>query len=452
MTKTGKFKAYLPFYKRLLKLAFPLVLTQAGQTIVQLVDNAMVGRVGTTELAAAAFANSVFVIVMVFGIGIFLGITPLIGHASGANDDHKVAGMIKNGLILTAIMIVLLTAITYAISFVLPYMNQPTEVWQMAIPYYKLLTWSLIPFLLFMFLKQVGEGLNNTSLAMIATITSNVINIALNYLLIFGKMGFPELGLNGAGIATLISRISMPILIYVGFRFKKNIFHFFKQVPNERFNMKVMGQLLAIGFPIAAQMLVEVSTFAFGAIMMGWMGDVALASHQVAMGLAGFTFMIANGVAMAATIRTSFQLGKKDFMSMEKVAFSAIHLVLGYMILCALLFFMFRFQLPKMFSPDKAVIAQAASLLIIAGIFQVFDGLQIVGLGILRGFADVKAPMFIATISYLIIGIPVSYLLAFTFKIGPEGIWIGFATGLASAALMLFIRIKMKIREVEAKG
>jgi MATE family multidrug resistance protein len=452
MTNTGIFKAYLPFYQRLLKLAFPLVLTQAGQTIVQLVDNAMVGRVGTTELAAAAFANSVFVIVMVFGIGIFLGITPLIGHASGANDDHKVAGMIKNGLILSMIMIVLLTAITYAISYLMPFMNQPTEVWQMAIPYYKLLTWSLIPFLLFMFLKQVGEGLNNTSLAMIATITSNVINVVLNYLLIFGKMSFPELGLNGAGIATLISRISMPVFIYVGFRYKKNIFHFFRQVPSERFNMKVMKQLLAIGFPIAAQMLVEVSTFAFGAIMMGWMGDVALASHQVAMGLAGFTFMIANGVAMAATIRTSFQLGKKDFMSMEKVAFSAIHLVLGYMIFCALLFFIFRFQLPKMFSPDTAVIAQAASLLIIAGIFQVFDGLQIVGLGILRGFADVKAPMFIATISYLIIGIPVSYLLAFTFKIGPEGIWIGFATGLASAALMLFIRIKMKIKEVEAKG
>ncbi|MBN2264120.1 MAG: MATE family efflux transporter [Prolixibacteraceae bacterium] len=452
MTNTGIFKAYLPFYQRLLKLAFPLVLTQAGQTIVQLVDNAMVGRVGTTELAAAAFANSVFVIVMVFGIGIFLGITPLIGHASGANDDHKVAGMIKNGLILSMIMIVLLTAITYAISYLMPFMKQPTEVWQMAIPYYKMLTWSLIPFLLFMFLKQVGEGLNNTSLAMIATITSNVINVVLNYLLIFGKMGFPELGLNGAGIATLISRISMPVFIYVGFRYKKNIFHFFRQVPSERFNMKVMKQLLAIGFPIAAQMLVEVSTFAFGAIMMGWMGDVALASHQVAMGLAGFTFMIANGVAMAATIRTSFQLGKKDFMSMEKVAFSAIHLVLGYMIFCALLFFIFRFQLPKMFSPDTAVIAQAASLLIIAGIFQVFDGLQIVGLGILRGFADVKAPMFIATISYLIIGIPVSYLLAFTFKIGPEGIWIGFATGLASAALMLFIRIKMKIKEVEAKG
>lgn len=452
MASTAKIKAYLPFYRRLLKLAFPLVLTQAGQTIVQLVDNAMVGRVGTTELAAAAFANSVFVIVLVFGIGIFLGITPLIGHASGANNEHKVAGMIKNGLILSAIIIVLLTAITYFISFLMPYMKQPTEVWQMAIPYYKLLTWSLIPFLLFMFLKQVGEGLNNTSLAMIATITSNVINITLNYLLIFGKMGFPEMGLNGAGIATLISRISMPILIFAGFRFKKSIFNFFKQVPLELFNIHVIKKLLAIGFPIAAQMLVEVSSFAFGAIMMGWMGDVALAAHQVAMGLAGFTFMIANGVAMAATIRTSFQLGKKDFMSMEKVAFSAIHLVLVYMLFCALIFFMFRFQLPKMFSPDTAVITQAASLLIIAGIFQVFDGLQIVGLGILRGFADVKAPMFIATISYLFIGIPISYILAFTFKIGPVGIWIGFAIGLASAALLLFLRIKMKIKEVEKKG
>lgn len=449
---SGIFKSYLPFYRRLLKLAFPLVLTQAGQTIVQLVDNAMVGRVGTTELAAAAFANSVFVVVLVFGIGIFLGLTPLISHALGATDDHKVAGIIKNGFILTLMVMVLLTLSSYAISFFMPYMNQPEAVWKMAIPYYRLLTFSLLPFLMFMFFKQVGEGLNNTMLAMIATIMSNLINVFFNYLLIFGKMGFPEMGLYGAGLATLISRITMPFLIYFGFKSIKKINHYFKQAPSQKANFAEIKKILTIGLPIALQMLFEVSAFALSAIMMGWMGDVPLAAHQVAMGMASFTFMIANGVAMAATIRTSYQLGQKDYQSMGKVAFSAMHLVLGYMLLCGILFMLARYQLPLLFTLDPEVIKLSSSLLIIAALFQVFDGLQVVGLGILRGFSDVKMPMLIATISYLIIGIPTSYIFAFTLNLGPKGIWYGFAIGLATAGILLFIRIKKKIKEFEAQA
>lgn len=446
------FEKYLPYYKRLLLLAMPLVFTQAGQMIVHLVDNAMVGRVGTTELAAAAFANNVFMVVMIFGIGIFIGITPLLGHATGANSDHKVASIVKNGFALAIILVIVLGSVSWGISYVLPYLNQPEEVWQLAIPYFRLLTLSLIPFLFFMFLKQVGEGLNNTVLAMIATIISNVINIVLNYGFIFGKMGFPELGLTGAGYATLISRISMPVLIYIGFRSLNKFNHYFSQMSHERYSFKAIRQIVVIGLPIAAQLVVEISIFAFGAIMMGWIGDVQLASHQVALGLASFTFMIANGVAMASTIRVSFQLGKKDFSSMEKVSLSAVHLVVVYMLICGIGFLLFRFQLPKIFSPDPLVIAQAASLLILAAIFQVFDGLQVVCLGILRGFADVKVPMIIATISYLLIGLPISYLFAFTFGFGPEGIWMGFVAGLAIAGVLLAFRIRLKIREAEGIG
>ncbi|MGF7140399.1 MATE family efflux transporter [Roseimarinus sediminis] len=442
-------KPYIVYYQRLLKLAFPLVLTQAGQMIVHLVDNAMVGRVGTTELAAASFANSIFIMVMIFGIGIFIGITPLIGHASGSKNDTRVAGIMKNAMVLSMLVVSVLALLSWLATYLMPLLNQPDEVWQMAVPYYRVLTLSLIPFLFFMLFKQIGEGLGNTMLAMIATITSNILNIVLNYVLIFGKFGFPEMGLLGAGYATLISRISMPLLIFFGFKFSKDINHFFKLLPSVKTSLKEVRELIVIGLPIAGQMMVEVSIFAIGAIMMGWMGDVPLAAHQVAMGLASFTFMIANGVAMASTIRVSHQLGRKDFKSMEKVALSAVHLVLAYMLLCGIAFMALRFQLPRLFTPDPAVITQAAVLLVMAAIFQLFDGLQVISLGILRGFADVKAPMYIATFSYIIIGIPVSYLSAFTFNMGPTGIWLGFVAGLATTAILLALRIRKKIREVE---
>lgn len=440
---------YFIYYKRLLKLAFPLVLTQAGQMVVQLVDNAMVGRVGTVELAAASFANSIFVVIMVFGLGIFIGITPLIGHALGEKNDLKVSSIIKNSLFLSGFLIVGLTIVTWSLSWWMHLMGQPEEVWQLAIPYFRTLTLSLIPFLIFIAFKQIGEGLGNTWLAMFATILSNLLNVALNYVLIFGKLGFPELGLLGAGYATLISRMSMPLLIFAGFMWARKVRHYFVMLPRVTLSLKQMLSIVSVGLPIAVQLVIEVSLFAFGAVMMGWIGDVPLAAHQVAMGVASFTFMIANGVAMATTIRVSYQLGKKAFDSMEKVSLSAVHLVMAYMLLCGIVLLLLRYQLPRLFSPDPLVIKQAASLIMVAALFQLFDGLQVVCLGILRGFADVKVPMIIAGIAYTLIGIPVSYVLTFVWKIGPEGIWFGFVAGLASAGILLAIRIRKKIREVE---
>lgn len=444
-------KDYFPFYQRLLKLAFPILLTQAGQMIVQLVDNAMVGRVGTTELAAASFANSIFVVIMVFGLGVFLGITPLIGHALGAKDDRKVATIMRNGLFLSIIFIGILAIVTWSLSSFMHLMGQPEEVWKLAIPYFRTLTVSLIPFLLFMVLKQIGEGMGNTVLAMIATILSNILNVALNYVLIFGKLGFPEMGLLGAGYATLISRISMPILIFTGFMLAKKVRYYFAMLPSVNTSIKEIRKITKVGLPIAFQLVIEVSLFAAGAIMMGWIGDVPLAAHQIALGLASFTFMLANGIAMATTIRVSFQLGLKAFSSMEKVAFSAIHIVFIYMLFCGIGFLVFQNYLPRLFTLDVLVIKQAASLIVVAALFQIFDGVQVVCLGILRGFADVKVPMVIAAISYLGIGLPVSYLFAFTFHFGPEGIWYGFLSGLGIAGALLAFRIRNKIRVIEQK-
>ena len=442
-------RQYFPYYKRLLKLAMPLVLTQAGQTLVQLIDNAMVGRVGTTELAAASFANSIYIIIMLFGLGVFMGVTPLVGHARGAEDATRVASIMKNGFALSGILLVGITAISLALVWAMPHMGQPVEVVELAIPYYRILVFSTIPFLLFSLLKQVGEGLGNTILAMIATIAANLVNIGLNYVLIYGKLGFPQLGLMGAGYATLIARIIMPFILYAGFMRIQNTREYFKLMRTVQVTWAEVKHIFSVGLPIAGQLVMEVSAFALSSVMMGWMGAVALASHQVALGLASFTFMIANGVAMATTIRVSYQLGTRNFESMERVSYSAVHLVVAYMGLCGLAFLILRHQLPYIFTNDPLVIAQAASLLMVAALFQLFDGLQVVCLGILRGFADVKAPMFIAGFSYLAIGLPTSYLCAFTFGLGAEGIWYGFLAGLISAGILLAFRIRKKIREVE---
>lgn len=440
-------KQHISDYRKLLKLATPLVLTQAGQMTVQLADNAMVGRYGTAELAAASFANSIYVVIMLFGLGLFLGLTPLVGRARGAGDDRQAASVMRSGFVLSALLIPPIMAVSWALIWAMPYMGQTDEVVRLSIPYYQTLVISLAPFLVFTLLKQIGEGLGNTIVAMWATIISNTLNIILNYVLIFGRWGFPELGLLGAGYATLISRVAMPLLLYAGFISLPAIRRYFTSMRTVRATSQSVMGILRVGLPIAIQLVLEVSAFAISAVMMGWLGNVALASHQVAMGLATFTFMLANGVAMATTIRVSFQLGTGDAASVRRVSNSALHLVLAYMGLCGVGFLVFRHQLPLLFTLDARVIAQAASLLTVAALFQLFDGLQIVCLGILRGFADVRAPMFIAAFSYLVVGLSVSYVCAFIFGMGPQGIWFGFLAGLICSGILLGLRISRRIRE-----
>jgi MATE family multidrug resistance protein len=440
---------YLPDYVRLLKLAMPLVLTQGGQMTIQLIDNAMIGHFGTAELAAASLANNIHIVIMLLGLGVFMGVTPLVGHARGAEDDCQVAATMKNGLFLSILLIPAIALIAWAMAYILPHLGQTYEVVHLAVPYYLTLVIAIIPFLLFALLKQIGEGLGNTFAALVATIIGNLLKVVLNYIMIFGKLGFPELGLLGAGYATIISRIAMPLLLYAGFLYFKPVGRYFALMRKARATSYEIARIFRTGFPIAVQLVLEVASFAFSAVMMGWLGSVPLASHEIAIGLASFTFMVASGVAMAATIRVSFQLGKRDFESIKRVSYSTLHLVLAYMGLCGVGFLLLRNQLPHIFTADSRVIALAAALLAIAALFQLFDGLQVTCLGILRGFADVNAPMFISVFSYMVVGLSVSYLCAFSLKLGPEGIWYGFLAGLVVAGTLLTLRIREKIRHAK---
>ncbi|MFP4662930.1 MAG: MATE family efflux transporter [Bacteroidales bacterium] len=436
------FMEYMPYYRRLLKLAAPLIVTQAGQMLVQLADNAMVGHYGTIELAASSFANSIFLLIMVFGAGISVGITPLLGQSYGKDRLVRAASVIKNSLFLSAIVITAIFILAWLLSYAMNNMGQETAVEAAAIPYYRLLSFSLVPMLIFMVFKQIGEGLGNTMYAMLATLASNIINIGLNYLLIFGKAGFPELGLLGAGYASLLSRIIMAaLLIPLLLSSKKyaGVFALIRRVP---FAKGRMLKIFYTGLPIALQMLIEISLFAAGTIMMGWIGDVPLAAHQVANGMIGFTFMIANGIAMATTIRISWQWGNGNFREMQQAGKASQQMVLAFMGLCAVLFITLAPALARLFSNDPAVWEAAIPLLIIAGLFQIVDGLQVVSLGILRGIADVKKPFWMAAFSYLVFGLPVSYLAAFVLDLGAEGIWLGFISSLSIAALLFGLRIR----------
>jgi len=434
-----------------LHLALPVVLSQVGQVTVLLVDNMMVGHVGTPELAAASFANNVFMIGMFFGMGITYGLTPLVGNAFSKGKNSEVVGLLKNGILTHFFAALGLTAIMFGIYFLLPLFGQKPEVLNLAKPYFLLLCLSYLPFMLFFSIKQFFEGVGNTKIAMQITLTANVINVVINYLFIFGKFGFPELGLNGAGIGTLVSRLFMPLLFGLYILKIPKIKKYFVEAHKQIFNCQKIISILKLGVPIGFQIIVEVTAFGIGAIMMGWLGEIQLAAHQVAIGLASFTYMISLGVSQANTIRVSHQMGVKDYHSLKMAAFASTQLVLVFMLSMGVVFVLARNFLPFLFTSDHAVVAIAARLLIIAAIFQVFDGLQVIMLSTLRGMADVKLPMFFAFFAYLLVGIPTSYLLTFILDFGPQGIWYGYLVGLGLAGVLFYFRFKYIFKKMTRK-
>ena len=440
---------YIPFYKRILRLAIPVVLSQIGQVTVSLVDNIMVGHAGTLELAASAFANNVFVIGMFFGMGITYGLTPLVGKAYGHNEPQQVVQWLKNGIATHLLAGTVLTLAMLGIYFLLPLMGQQPDILELAKPYYLMLCASYLPFMLFFSIKQFFEGIGNTRMAMNITLTSNVINVVLNYLLIFGKFGFPEMGLLGAGIGTFISRLAMPLMFIVIIHRMPQYRSVFAKAREQMISKKRIVSLLNIGLPIGFQIIVEVTTFSVGAVMMGWHGETPLAAHQVAIGLASFTYMISLGISQATTIRVSHQMGQRDFRSVRLAVFASTHLVLVFMSAMGLVFVLGNDYLPLIFSTDRAVIEIASTLLIVAAIFQVFDGLQVIMLSALRGLADVKIPMLIAFAAYMLVGLPVSYLFSFQLGAGPMGIWYGYLAGLGLAGILFFLRFRQNVSRRE---
>lgn len=442
-------KVYFPYYRRNLKLALPIVLSQLGQVVVQQADIMMVGHLGATELAAIAFANSIFIFGMVLTMGFSLGLTPAVGHINDKTQYRLLAKLLSNAYLINMVVTVLLMLLMYVLSFFFNRMGQTPEVAALAKPYFITLLLSMLPLSLFFTNKQFAEGLGDTKNAMYVTLVANVLNILLNYVLIFGKWGFPEMGMLGAGVATLIARVFMALGFYAVFK-RRSVFSPITQFVNLKVaDIPTLRTLFFLGLPISVQMLLEVGAFGLSGIMAGWIGVISLASHQIALGLATMTFMLAIGIGAATTIRVSHYYGEQSFKKLIMAGTASTHIVLLFMGISGLLFYIFRHQLPYFYTEDTEVVVLSATLLMATAIFQVFDGLQLVMLSILRGLGDVKHAMAYAFVAYILINLPVGYLLAFTFEMGTLGLWLGFIVGLAAAGLLFYSRIRTLYKSFE---
>jgi MATE family multidrug resistance protein len=425
------------------------MLGMLGHTFVAFADNVMVGQLGTAELAAVSLGNSFVFIAMSLGIGFSTAITPLVAEADSANNISQGKNAFKHGLILCTLLSVLLFLIILLLKPLMYYMDQPKEVVELAIPYLNYVALSLIPLIIFQALKQFSDGLSNTKYPMYATILANVINIVLNYLLIFGSFGFPKLGIVGAAIGTLFSRIIMVYFLWMIFKSKDKFRPYITNFNFKKIEQKISAKLFNLGFPSALQMFFEVGIFTAAIWLSGVLGKNPQAANQIALNLSSMTFMVGIGLSVAAMVRVGNQKGLNDFISLRRIAFSIFFLTFIIEIIFASFFLIFRDWLPTLYidgdtlvniNDNKEVVLIASKLLLVAAFFQIFDGLQVAILGALRGLQDVKIPAFITFISYWIVGFPVSYYLGLYTSLESVGIWIGLFTGLFVASILLYIR------------
>ncbi len=411
-----------------------------GHLLVGLIDDIMVGRLGAVELAATSLGNSIFFITLSVGLGFSFAITPLIAESDGEGDKEKGRSIFQHGIILTAIIGLVMFIALLFLKPILYHLDQPEEVVVLAIPYYEIVAFSMIPLMIFQGFKQFADGLSQTKYAMWATILTNIVNVILNFTLIYGFWIFPRLELVGAALGTLISRTVMVFFIYIVLMKKDKFTIYLKRLKFEELKKERFLKIINLGFPTALQMLFEVGLFTASVLLAGTLGAFPQAANQIALKLASTTFMIAVGVGVAATIRVGNQKGLKNYFELRRIAFSNFLMIFIIMFAFAIGFIVFKDFLPLIFTENLEVIKIASSLLVIAGLFQLSDGLQAVILGALRGLQDVNVPSGLTFIAYWIIGFPISYYLGTKAGFGTFGIWIGLLVALTSSALLLFIR------------
>jgi len=429
-------------------LAYPVMLSNLGHVMMGVTDNVMVGHVGATSLAAAGLANVIFNVLLLFGIGVSYAITPLVAAADGERNDTRIVETLRHGLLINLVNGFLLVSVVYSARNLLYYINQPPEVVSLSIPYLTIIASSLIPMLVFQTFKQFTEGLSNTRIAMIIIVVSNVVNICLNYVLIYGHAGFPAMGLTGAGWATLLSRVFMA-LAFAAFVYYAPAFRKFRSGFNlGNYSSALFAKMLHLGIPSGVQFIFEVAAFDFSLVMMGWLGTRTQAAHQIAINLATISYMATAGLAAAATVRVSYFLGKKDFRNLRLASYTLLLMAIVFMTACALLFIFGRHWLPTLYVDDLEVIEIASSLLIIAGLFQLSDGTQVVCIAALRGLHDVKFPSALIFIAYWIIGLPLGYWLGFMMDNGAQGIWLGLLIGLTLTAMAMLWRFRLMVKKL----
>lgn len=442
-------KQYTKEFSYNLKLAYPIILGMVGHTLIGIVDNIMVGKLGSTELAAVSLGNSMIFIAMSLGIGFSTAITPIVAEGDAEKNDTKIRSAFHHGLFLCTILgLVLFTVIMFA-KPIMELLQQPAEVIVLAKPYLGWVAFSLIPLIMYQGYKQFADGLSLTKYSMYAMIMANLLHVGINYVLIYGIWIFPKMGIIGAALGTVISRIFLVMFMHIMLSRRNDLKRFFKNFSFQEIKKATIKKIISIGFPSAMQMLFEVVLFTASIWLCGNIGKTSQAANQIALSLASMTFMFAMGLSVTSMIRVSNQRGLQDYKKLIVVARSIFLLAIIIETVFAILFVVFHDYLPYIFLnmentgqilDNTEVISIASKLLLIAAVFQISDGIQVVVLGALRGLQDVKIPMYITFVAYWIIGFPISYYLGEHTEWKAQGVWIGLLAGLTAAAIFLFIR------------
>ncbi|MBW3636073.1 MAG: MATE family efflux transporter [Armatimonadetes bacterium] len=427
-----------------LALAIPIMAGQVSQMLMGIVDSAMVGHAGVLPLAASAFANNLVSVPFVFGMGLLTSLSVRAAQSHGAGEARESGEILRHGLFLAAIVGAILTLLVWILSFHLHRFGQSPDVAAASRSFLLLIGFSLVPALLSLGLKAWCEAIGSPWPPTLILLASVPLNIALNWVLIYGNLGFSPLGLDGAGWATLISRLAALITMVIYVARDAAIRPHLPVMGIRKWQMARFASLLAIGIPASLQILLEVGAFAAGAILVGRLGKEPLAAHQIALSCASTTFMLPLGLAMATTVRIGQALGSGEFARVRPIGLASMGLSFGVMSATALIFWIFGLPIARSFVADEGVALLASRLLAIAALFQLVDGLQVVGAGALRGLSDATVPMLVCFVAYWLVGLPAGYYAAFMLGWGAQGIWGGFALGLSFVAALLAWRFWVK--------
>lgn len=443
-------KPYYTHYKSLTQLGLPIIIGQIGTIILGLADTLMIGQHSTAELGAAAFVNNMFVLVLVLGMGFAYGLTPIVGSLYGREENNKIGGILKNALLVNTLLAVLLVAAMFLLYLNLEKLGQPEELLPLMRPYFIVNLISLPFFSWFNTFKQLFDGTTDTKIPMWIMLGGNVFNIVGNYVLIYGKAGFPELGLYGAGISTMASRILMAIAITIIFFTSKRykIYHhgFFKQ----SINRADLIFFLRIGFPLSLQMGMETAAFSLSSVMVGWIGTEALAAHQVMLSISQLFYMVYYGMGAAVAIRVSYFTGQRDYKAVQLSSAAGFHLIMLIAFIVAIPVFIYRNRMGVIFTDNEDVCQMVAQLIWPLIIYQIGDGLQCAYGNAMRGLSYVKPLVPTAFVAFFLISLPMGFLLGIKLNFGIQGIWYAFPFGLTTAGMFYHYFFRKELNKLSS--
>ena len=433
---------YNNHYRTLLSIGIPIMIGQLGMIILSFADTMMVGHHSTGELGAASFVNNIMNLVIITGMGFSYGLTPIVGGLFGRKQLPEAGQALRCSLLANTLAAVIMMAALTILYFNLANIGQPDELLLYMRPYYLVLLASLPFVMLFNAFKQFTDSITETRTSMWILLSGNLLNIIGNYILIYGKMGMPEMGVVGAGVSTLVSRIVMVGIFLTVFLCKRSMQQYREGFFSLGWSRQLVRRLSTLGTPIALEMGMETASFSLSIIMVGWLGTIALASHQVMSTISQFTFMVYYGLGAAEAVRTSYFHGQGDTTNTRHVVTAGLRLMVLLEVLLGGIIFLLRKDIGSWFTDSAEVSASVLSLMLPFFIYQFGDGLQINYANALRGIADVKPLMVIAFIAFFVISLPVGYLCGFVMGYGLVGVWMAFPFGLTSAGIMMWWRFR----------